>query len=107
VIAERLPRRLDRTDVCLHATVEQVVDHLHRVLALLVGLLVEEVGEPREGLGGVVGADRDVLVRRRELPRDLRIQRVHESLRGHASSPFARRAARRSISRHQRRSGVR
>jgi hypothetical protein len=70
------------------------------VLAFLLGLLVKEGGKLRERLGGVIGPDRDVLLRRGELARDLRIQGVHESLRSHASSPFGRpRAAGRSISR--------
>jgi hypothetical protein len=36
----------------------------------------------------LVGGDRDVLMRRGELARDLRVERIDESLRRHDSSPF-------------------
>ena len=44
-----------------------------------------ELREAREGLVLVVDADRDVLVRRRELVRDLVVQGVYEAFGGQGS----------------------
>jgi hypothetical protein len=82
VVRELRLRRADLGEVDPLVAVEQVVDHLHRVLALFLGLVVEELGELRVRLGRVVGPDRRVLVRRGELTRDLGVQGVDEALGG-------------------------
>jgi hypothetical protein len=69
------------------ARVEQVLHEHHRVIALLDRLAVEEVAQPREGLGVVVGRDRDVLLRRGELVPDLLVEQVDESRGGHVAVP--------------------
>jgi hypothetical protein len=66
------------------------------VLALLLGLLVEEHAELRERLRRVVRADPNVLMGRRELTGDLLVQGVHETLRQHGSPSARRRGGRRS-----------
>ena len=60
--------------------VEQVLDHHHRVLALLQRLAVEEVGEAGQGLGVVVDGRPDVLLGGRELVGDLLVEGVGETL---------------------------
>jgi hypothetical protein len=67
MVREVRTRRLDRAEVGMRVAVEQVGDHLDRVLALLLGLLVEERAELRERLRRVVRADPNVLMGRREL----------------------------------------
>jgi hypothetical protein len=59
--------------------VEQVLDDHHRVIALLERLPVEVRGELRERLGVVVDRDCDVLLRGRELVRDLLVQCLRET----------------------------
>ena len=81
VVVEGAAGCLDLTEVELAATLEQVVDDLHRVPPLLVRLLVEELRELRERLGVVVRADRDVLMGGGELPRDLFVERSDEPFR--------------------------
>jgi copper chaperone CopZ len=87
VVGERRARRLDPADIGHRAAIEEVVDHPHRVLALLLRLLIEERGELREGLARVVSADRNVLVRRGELSRYLRRERINKPLRHHRGAP--------------------
>ena len=56
------------------AGVEEVLHHHHRVVSLLERLLVEVRRELGERLAVVVNRDRDVLLRRRELVRDLLVE---------------------------------
>ena len=62
--------------------VEQVLHHHHRVVALLDRLAVEVRRELREGLRVVVDGDRDVLLRRGELVRDLLVELLVEGGHG-------------------------
>jgi len=71
-------RHLAQSHRC--ASLEQVVDHPHRVAALFLGLAVEEASELRKGLRLVVGTDRHVLMSSRELTADLLVQGLDESL---------------------------
>ena len=66
--------RLDGRDDHVVAGVEEVLHHHHRVVPLLERLLVEVRRELRERLAVVVNRDRDVLLRRRELVRDLLVE---------------------------------
>lgn len=50
MVGELLGGALDRAEFDPSAGVEQGADHLHRVLALLVCLREEELGEPRKRL---------------------------------------------------------
>ena len=56
----------------------QVLDHHHRVVALLERLGVEEGRQTRKRLGVVVDGDRDVLLVSAELVGDLVVEAVHE-----------------------------
>ena len=56
----------------------QVLDHHHRVVALLQRLGVEEGGQARQRLGVVVHRDRDVLLVGAELVGDLVVEAVDE-----------------------------
>ena len=81
-------RRVDPGEVHGRVGVQQVVDHLERVLALFLGLLVEERGELRVGLPRVVGADGGVLVGRRELAGDLGVKGVNKALGRHELAQY-------------------
>ena len=72
-------RRIDARDHDRLVGVEQVLDHDHRVVALLHGLAVEQPGELGEGVGVVVDGDRDVLLRGGEFMRDLLGELVGEA----------------------------
>ena len=68
--------------------VEQVLDHHHRVLALLERLPVEEAGEPGERFGVVVDGRSDVLLGGGELVGDLLVEGGGEALfLGHSGAP--------------------
>jgi hypothetical protein len=82
-------RRLDAGDPNGFVGVEQELHHHHRVVPLLDRLAVEVGGELRQGLRVVVDGDRDVLLRRRELVRDLLVQRVRKP--GHDATLTRRR----------------
>jgi hypothetical protein len=84
---ERGLRRVDPRDHHRLVGVEQVLDHDHRVVALLDGLPVEEPGQLRERVGVVVHGDRDVLLRGSEFVGDLRGQLVGEAGGGHCRKP--------------------
>jgi hypothetical protein len=83
VVREIAPGRSNLAEPHLRVGIDEVADHLHRMLAFFFSLLVEEVGEPRKGLGAVVDLEGDVLVGGGELTRDLLVQRVHEALGWH------------------------
>jgi hypothetical protein len=88
VVLEVGARRVDPGEVHGRVGVQQVVDHLQRVLALFLGLLVEERGELRVGLARVVGADGGVLMGCRELAGDLGIKGVDEALGRHGCAQY-------------------
>ena len=93
---ERRLRRLDARDHDGLVRVEQVLDHDHRVVALLDGLPVEQPGELRKGVGVVVHGDRDVLLRGGELVGDLRGELVGEAGGRHVRQPRSRADGRRA-----------
>jgi hypothetical protein len=72
--------------VDLLVDVEQILNHHHRVLALLERLAVEEVGEAGQRLHVVVDGDPDVLLGGGELVCDLLVEGVGEALLGHCCS---------------------
>ena len=72
-------RRLDCRDDDLCVGVEQILHHHHRVVPLLDRLAVEVGRELGQRLGVVVDRDRDVLLRCRELVRDLLVEGVAEA----------------------------
>ena len=74
VVGERRLRRGDGRDDHVVVGVEEVLHHHHRVVPLLERLVVEVRGELRQRLGVVVNGDRDVLLRGRELVRDLLVE---------------------------------
>ena len=76
----------------LHVGVEQVLDHHHRVVALLDRLGIEERGQARKGLGVVIDGVGDVLLRSGELVCDLLVQALDEPRCGHRSSSLGGRA---------------
>ena len=90
-VGEGRLRCLDRGDHDRLVRVEEVLHHHHRVVPLLERLPVEVPGELREGLRVVVDGDRDVLLRRRVLVRDLLVQRLREA--GHSATLTRRRPA--------------
>ena len=93
---EAAPRRLDAGDHRLHAGVEQVLDHHHRVVALLQRLGVEEGGQARQRLGVVVHGDGDVLLVGAELVGDLVVEAFDEGGGRHGRGRYrlvARKAA--------------
>ena len=73
---------VDAGDADLHVVVEQVLDHAHRVVALLEGLPVEVGGQLGQVLVVAVHGDRGVLLRRRELVPDLVAEELVERRRG-------------------------
>ena len=75
----------DLAEAQVRAGVAQVVDHLHRVAALLLGLLEEELRQPRERQPVVERADRRVLVCGGELAGDLVVEGVYKTFRRHGS----------------------
>ena len=70
------------------AGVEEVLHHHHRVVPLLERLPVEVRGELRQRLAVVVNGDRDVLLRGRELVRDLLVEFLLKG--GHGLESIAR-----------------
>ena len=68
----------------------QVLDHHHRVVALLERLAVEEARELRQRLGVVVDRDRDVLLVRGELVADLLVELGDEGVGGHGARSYRR-----------------
>ena len=73
----------DAGDHDVRVGVEQVLDHHHRVVALLERLAVEERRELRQRLPVVVDGDRHVLLVRGELVGDLLVELGHERVGGH------------------------
>ena len=78
-VGERHLRRLDCRDHDVLVGVEEILHHHHRVVPLLHRLAVEMGGKLRERLRVVVDGDRDVLLRRAELVRDLLVEGVREA----------------------------
>ncbi len=78
-VGERDLRRLDGGDHDLLVGVDEVLDHHHRVIPLFHRLAVEVRGELRQRLRVVVDGDRDVLLRRTELVRDLFVEGIREA----------------------------
>ena len=74
VVGEGRLRRGDGRDHHVVVRVEEVLHHHHRVVSLLDRLPVEVRGELRQRLRVVVDGDRDVLLRGRELVRDLLVE---------------------------------
>ena len=72
-------RRLDGGDDDPLVRVQEVLHHHHRVVPLLDRLAVEVGGELGKRLRVVVDGDRDVLLRRAELVRDLLVECVREA----------------------------
>ena len=77
---------VDVGDPDLLVCVEQVLDHHHRVVALLHRLPVEECREAGQSLGVVVDGGPDVLLVGAELVCDLLVEGYGEGLLGHACS---------------------
>ena len=69
----------------LHAGIHQVLDHHHRVVALLQRLGVEEGGQARQRLGVVVHRDGDVLLVGAELVGDLVVEAFDEGSGRHGA----------------------
>ena len=84
-------RRGDARDHRVGVGVEQVLDHHHRVVALLERLRVEERRQPRKRLGVVVDGDGHVLLRGGELVGDLLGELVDERLCWHGRHSSGRR----------------
>ena len=76
-------RRGDAGDDDVGVGVDQVLDHHHRVVALLERLRVEEARELRERLGVVVDGARHVLLVCGVLVGDLLVQQRDKSVGGH------------------------
>ena len=87
-VVERRLRRLDARSHDVLVGVEEVLHHDHRVVPLLDRLPIEMRGELRQILRVVVDGDRDVLLRRGELVRNLAVQRLTEP--GHGATLSSR-----------------
>ena len=83
-------RRGDAGDDDALVGVDQVLDHHHRVIALLERLRVEEACELWERLGVVVDGTGDVLLVRGVLVRDLLVEQRDEGFSGHARGCYTR-----------------
>ena len=81
-------RRGDARDDDVRVGVDQVLDHHHRVVALLERLRVEEARELRERLGVVVDGAGDVLLVRGVLVGDLLVQQSDEGVGGHGGGCY-------------------
>src|SRR5215208_1300654 len=79
VVVEAGLGSLDAWGLDGHPRVEQILHDHHRVVSLFDGLAVEVGGQLRQRLRVVVDADRDVLLRGRELARDLFAQGLTEA----------------------------
>ena len=80
-------RRGDARNRGLRVGVEQVLNHHHRVVALLHRLAIEEVGEPWKRLRVVVDGVGDVLLGGGELVGDLLSETLDKALCGHLRAP--------------------